>query len=130
MDGSRIIIYSDHEPLRYLQTKQTLLPREVRWSHSIERFDYTWEYRVGRLNAADPLSRAEHASEDGSGTGSITGTAVASETVLDYLVAISDKRVRKTKQPYSPPASPRRQKRQAKPRLLLMQMLNRHLCQV
>ena len=72
LDGSRFTIFSDHEPLKYLRTKASLLPREVRWSQFIERFDYSWEYREGRINAADPLSRARHAPEGGSGTGSIT----------------------------------------------------------
>eukprot|EP00878_Enallax_costatus_P001624 GHUV01001775.1.p1 GENE.GHUV01001775.1~~GHUV01001775.1.p1 ORF type:complete len:1469 (+),score=368.37 GHUV01001775.1:420-4826(+) len=113
VDGSKVTIYSDHEPLKYLKTKQTLLPREVRWSQFLERFDYTWEYRVGRLNAADPLSRVTHSSVDGSGTGSLTGKAVASETVLDYLAALrSSSRVRKAKAPYSPPASPKKQRQQ------------------
>ena len=57
IDGSQLWIFSDHEPLKYLRTKQSLSPRQIRWSQFLERFDYNWEHRAGRLNAADPLSR-------------------------------------------------------------------------
>ena len=92
LDGSRFTIFSDHEPLKYLRTKASLLPREVRWSQFIERFDYSWEYREGRINAADPLSRVQHAPVGGSGTGSITGCTAASDATLEYLGAIATRR--------------------------------------
>jgi hypothetical protein len=66
LDGMQFTVYSDHQPLKYLRTKPTLSPRQVRWSQFLERFNYTWEYRAGRLNAADPLSRAPHADYLGS----------------------------------------------------------------
>ena len=112
LDGSQFTIYSDHEPLRYLKTKSTLLPRQVRWSQFLERFDYTWEYRPGRINAADPLSRALHAAETGSGTGSLTGKDRASDTVLDSLAAITTRsqRDRVPARPYTPPQSPRKRR--------------------
>jgi hypothetical protein len=37
-------------------------------SHTVvcnTRFDYSWEYRPGRINAADPLSRVSHAVKGG-----------------------------------------------------------------
>jgi hypothetical protein len=86
---SQFTIVSDHEPLKYFRTKTSLAPREVRWSQFLERFDYTWEYRQGKLNAADPLSRAQHASISGSGVGSVTGSSAPSETVLDHLAALA-----------------------------------------
>jgi len=89
LDGTQFVIFSDHEPLRYLRSKAILLPRQVRWSQFLERFDYTWEYRAGRINAADPLSRVSHATELGSGTGSLTGKGQASHAVLDFLAAVS-----------------------------------------
>lgn len=66
LDGMQVTIFSDHEPLKYLRTKPSWSPRQVGWSQFMERFNYTWEYRRGRLNAADPLSRAPHSSPDGS----------------------------------------------------------------
>jgi len=86
---SKFTICSDHIPLQYWRTKPSLSHKEVRWSQFIERFDYTWEYRQGKLNAADPLSRAKHASISGSGVGSLTGSSVPTETVLEHLAAIA-----------------------------------------
>ncbi len=113
LDGTQFTIFSDHEPLRYLRSKASLLPRQVRWSQFLERFDYYWEYRPGRINAADPLSRAMHAAETGSGTGSLTGKDTASETVLDLLAAISTRsqRNRAVAKPYTPPQSPRKRRK-------------------
>ena len=31
--------------------------RQARWSEFLQQFRYTWEYRPGRLNVADPISR-------------------------------------------------------------------------
>jgi len=73
LDGAAFTIFSDHQPLKYLSTKPSLTPRQIRWSQFMERFNYKWEYRVGRLNAADPLSRAEHGHVEGTGTHGITG---------------------------------------------------------
>lgn len=89
LDGKHTKIVSDHEPLKYLQTKSTLNPRQIRWSQFLERFSYTWEFRAGRLNAADPLSRAPHAPLGGTGVGSITGYAVADDAVQAHLAAMT-----------------------------------------
>ena len=132
LDGSRLMIFSDHEPLKYLRTKPSLTPRQVRWSAFLERFDYTWEHRPGRLNAADPLSRALHGTIDGSGVGSLTGTDTATETVLEHLAALTatlsaetmaaaltelaqrtSPRERKKTRPWSPPPPPKRQRNAA-----------------
>ena len=113
LDGARFTIFCDHEPLKYLRSKATLSPRQVRWSQYLERFHYEWEYRPGRLNAADPLSRVSHASVGGSGTGSLTGREQASETVLELLAAVSTRTQRAPKRPYSPPQSPKRRRRAA-----------------
>jgi hypothetical protein len=109
LDGSKFTIFSDHEPLSYLRTKATLLPRQVRWSQFLERFDYIWEYRPGRINAADPLSRVSHAVETGSGTGSLTGKGPASETVLDYLAVVSTRSQKKAAE--LPAVQPRKKRR-------------------
>ena len=31
--------------------------RQARWSEFLQRFNFVWEYRPGRTNVADPLSR-------------------------------------------------------------------------
>jgi hypothetical protein len=70
----------------------------------MERFNYKWEFRAGRLNAADPLSRAPH-SADGSGMGSITGQTISPDAY--QLAAVSRKGTSKRKRSspviYPPP---------------------------
>ena len=34
-----------------------LSPRQTCWAERLSRFQFTWEYRPGRVNVADPLSR-------------------------------------------------------------------------
>lgn len=86
LDGMQFTIYSDHEPLKYLRTKPSLTPRQVRWSQFMERFNYTWEFRAGKLNAADPLSRATHAPYTGS----------PNTHTVTHLAAVSRKLCKKT----------------------------------
>lgn len=50
-------IVSDHHPLVHLQTQPELSRRQARWVESLQRFNWKWEYRPGRSNVADPLSR-------------------------------------------------------------------------
>ena len=53
-----LTLVTDHNPLTYLQTQQTQLSRrQARWMEFMSRFNYTWQYRPGRINVADPLSR-------------------------------------------------------------------------
>jgi transposase InsO family protein len=51
-------VVTDHNPLIWLGTQQSLSRRQSRWSEFMQRFDFEWVYRPGRLNVADPLSRA------------------------------------------------------------------------
>lgn len=51
-------VITDHNPLVYLSTQQTLSRRQTRWVEFMQRFDFEWVYRPGRFNVADPLSRA------------------------------------------------------------------------
>ena len=44
--------------LVYFHTQTTLSRRQSRWFEFISRFDFEWVYRPGKLNVADPLSRA------------------------------------------------------------------------
>ena len=49
-------IITDHNPLTYLQTCE-LSRRTAKWAQFFQRFHFVWEYRPGRKNVADPLSR-------------------------------------------------------------------------
>ena len=55
--GKPVKVVTDHNPLVYLPTQLSLSRRQARWSLFLSRFDLEWEYRPGRKNVADPLSR-------------------------------------------------------------------------
>jgi hypothetical protein len=50
-------VVTDHCPLTFLSTQQNLSRRQARWNEFLSRFNFRWEYRPGRNNPADPLSR-------------------------------------------------------------------------
>ena len=51
-------VYTDHESLKYLETKSTLSPRQIRWSEKLAEYNYEIRYRKGFLNVVpDALSR-------------------------------------------------------------------------
>ena len=52
-----VTLITDHQPLVYLPTKQSLSPRQVRWSEYLSRFDLIWKHEPGATIVADPLSR-------------------------------------------------------------------------
>jgi hypothetical protein len=58
LEGTTFTVVTDHHPLRYFQTQPNLSGRQARWQENLSRFKFTWEFRPGRLNVADPLSRA------------------------------------------------------------------------
>lgn len=61
LEGSPLVtLVTDHQPLVYLQTKQNadmISRRQARWVERLSRFHFNWEYRPGRINVADPISR-------------------------------------------------------------------------
>jgi len=57
LDGAEVTVVTDHSPNTFFSTKSVLSPRQTRWSERLSRFQFTWEYRPGRVNVADPLSR-------------------------------------------------------------------------
>jgi len=58
LEGSECVVITDHNPLTYLKSQHNLSRRQARWLEYLEQtFDYRWEYRPGRNNVADPLSR-------------------------------------------------------------------------
>ena len=54
---STLTLVTDHEPLKYFNKKEVLSRRLARWAEFMAQFDYKWEYRNGRNNVADPISR-------------------------------------------------------------------------
>ena len=57
LEGPTFRLVTDHHPLTFLQTQPDLNRRQARWMEYFSRFHFTWEYRSGKLNMADPLSR-------------------------------------------------------------------------
>ena len=57
LEGNTFTICTDHNPLKYFDTKQDLSPRQARWAQYLSRFNYTWEWIKGKTNPADFLSR-------------------------------------------------------------------------
>ena len=56
--GSKFIVYTDNNPLSYLQTTAKLGATETRWAADLAQFNFNIKYRSGRSNKnADALSR-------------------------------------------------------------------------
>jgi hypothetical protein len=57
LHGAEFTLVTDHKPNTYLKSIENWNDRQARWSEKLEAFSYTWEYRRGADNIADPLSR-------------------------------------------------------------------------
>ena len=57
LEGSQFTVVTDHNPLTFLETQQSLSRRQAHWSEFFQQFVFQWEYRPGRINVADPVSR-------------------------------------------------------------------------
>ena len=61
--GSEFIVYTDNNPLSYLNSAK-LGPTELRWASQLAQFNFTLRYRSGKANSnADALSRQHGSSE-------------------------------------------------------------------
>ena len=57
LEGATFEVVTDHCPNTYLQTQPSLSRRQARWAEFLQRFGFTWTYKPGKTNIADPLSR-------------------------------------------------------------------------
>ena len=59
VQGKEVKILTDHESIKYLQTQKQLSRRQARWMEFLQTFSpgLTIEYRSGKTNVADALSR-------------------------------------------------------------------------
>ena len=63
--GTEFIVFTDNNPLSYLQTTAKLGATETRWAAELAQFTFTIKYRSGRSNKnADALSRKMHHGEE------------------------------------------------------------------
>ena len=51
------IVHTDHNPNVFFNSKPDLSARQVRWAQELAQFNFSWVYKPGRVNVADPLSR-------------------------------------------------------------------------
>lgn len=52
------MVYSDHQPLRYLYSQKKLAARHVEWSSFLQQFNFSPKYKFGESNTiADALSQ-------------------------------------------------------------------------
>ena len=58
LEGRHFKLVTDHQPNDWFDSQQRLSPRQARWYEHLRSFHYTWVYRPGRINVADPLSRS------------------------------------------------------------------------
>ena len=57
LEGGHFVVVTDREPNTWFHSQKKLSPRQHRWYEFLADLDFTWQYRPGRLNMADPLSR-------------------------------------------------------------------------
>ena len=59
LQGARhdFTIVTDHNPNTYFNTQPNLSSRQVRWSEKLQSYHFNWQYRPGKSNVADPVSR-------------------------------------------------------------------------
>lgn len=57
LEENPFTVVTDHCPNTFLQTQALLSRRQARWMEFLQRFEFIWQYRPGRTNVADPLSR-------------------------------------------------------------------------
>ena len=60
LEGAKFAVYTDHKALTFLQDQKrdnVLSRRQTRWMEELAKFKYTIEYKEGKINIADPLSR-------------------------------------------------------------------------
>ncbi len=82
LEGSKIYLNVDHNPLTYFDTVPELSRRMARWVQDLAPFTYEWRYIPGRRNVADPLSRHPGLEADSGLTGCVVFHAACLATTM------------------------------------------------
>ena len=65
LHGRKFTVFTDHHPLRYLETQEHLSPRQVRWLERLAQFNFEIIPIKGKSNVvADALSRQRNGSSE------------------------------------------------------------------
>ena len=87
--GGTFVVFTDNNPLSYLQTTMKLGATEARWVAQLAQFNFEVKYRSGRANGnADALSRKKFHGLEASGTSG--EPAVSAQEVVMAAVLASD----------------------------------------
>lgn len=57
LEGSKVVVTTDHKPNISYPTQSLWNRRQARWNDILQMYDIDWDYKPGRTNVADPLSR-------------------------------------------------------------------------
>lgn len=57
LEGGEFTVVTDHKPNVTFNSNLHLSRRQTRWQQALSEYKFTWVYRPGRCNVADPLSR-------------------------------------------------------------------------
>jgi len=57
LEGVKFTVRTDHNPLRFLHSQKELTKRQARYINRLLPFSFTIEYKKGKENIADALSR-------------------------------------------------------------------------
>ena len=63
LPADQVTLVTDHHPNTCMPTQPNMNRIQARWSEFLQRFNFKWIYRPGRINVADPLSRKPHAEQ-------------------------------------------------------------------
>ena len=80
----QLTIVTDHSPLTFMPTVQSMSGRQVGWSEILQRFPCVWAHRAGKNNVADPISRRPGHNEPLSIYAMTRGTAAKSIVITPF----------------------------------------------
>ena len=90
LDGPDFTVVTDHSPNVFFANKKLLNPRQKRWNERIQPYKFEWEYRPGRTNVADPLSRhPSFFAESSTVAAALRSSAAASFPAMSSILASS-----------------------------------------